>query len=202
MIKTRAGFETVTALMHAEHRKSAEFHRFHTADATMAISQGHYLFVNGVERDPATVQVGELLTTSCCGEQPIEKIEKTVEGGKFHLTTDSTTYYADGVLTSTYVANVPLNVWKVAGGLYPRIRYSLGMPITPEGAEGTVLSIFWLLDMYEAMGVPHWFRGLLWPLTMSATLFAELLNTAVVQLPMTTPLLVIVAAATLRRARK
>ena len=98
----------------------------------MAISQGHYLFVNGVERDPATVKVGETLTTSCCGEQPITKIEHTVEQGKFHITTPSNNYYADGVLSSTYVDLVPLNVWNVAGGLYPMLRYKLGVPITPE----------------------------------------------------------------------
>ena len=200
MIKTRAGFETVTALMHAEHGKPAQFHRFHTASASMAISQGHYLYVDGVPRDPASVKLGEMLTTSCCGEQPIERIEHTIEEGKFHLNTDSATYYADGVLASTYVAYVPLNVWKVAGALYPRIRYSLGVPITPEGAEGAVLSIFWLVDVYEAVGMPHWARGLLWPITMSSTLFAELLNTAVVQLPMTTVALALAAAAT--RARK
>mmetsp|Transcript_2333 Transcript_2333/g.4804 ORF Transcript_2333/g.4804 Transcript_2333/m.4804 type:complete len:856 (-) Transcript_2333:259-2826(-) len=201
-VRTAAGFEAVTALMHAEHGKTADFFRFHTADASMAITQGHYIFVNGVERDPATVKVGELLTTACCGEQPIERIEHTIEEGMFHLTTDSTTYYADGVLSSTYVAFVPLNVWKVAGGLYPRVRYAVGVPITPEG-QG-VLSIFWLLHLYEAIRLPMFFRGLLWPITMASTLFAELVNTVVVQLPATTTAALTLAATggALRASRK
>ena len=201
-IRTQAGLETVTALMHAEHGKPGEFFRFHTANASMAISKGHYLFVNSVEREPASVQAGEMLTTSCCGPQPIERIEKTVEAGKFHLTTDSATYYADGVLASTYVAYVPLNVWRVAGGLYPRIRYILGVPITPEGTEGSILSIFWLVDVFESTGLPHWIVGLLWPITMSSTLFAELLNTAATQLPATLTALALVTALALRAAHK
>jgi len=196
LIRTEAGVEPVTAFMHAEHGKTADFFRFNTANATMAITQGHYLFVNGVERDPASVKVGELLKTRCCGEQPIERIEHTAEEGLFHITTDSTTYYADGVLSSTYVAYVPLNVWKVAGGLYPRVRYTIGLPITPEG-EG-VLSIFWLLDVYEAVGMPSFLRGLLWPLTMASTLFAELLNTAVTQLPASTTAVALMSAFSLR----
>jgi len=146
-----------------------------------------------------TVEVGELLTTRCCGDQPIERIEHTSEEGLFHITTDSTTYFADGVLSSTYVAYVPLNVWKVAGGLYPRVRYTLGVPITPEG-EG-VLSIFWMLHLYEAIAMPHLLRGLLWPLTMASTLFAELLNTAVTQLPATTTALTLCAASALRATK-
>ena len=201
-IRTQAGFEPVTALMHAEHGKPANFFRFHTANASMAISQGHYLYVDGVEREPASVQVGEMLTTSCCGEQAVEKIEKTTEEGKFHLTTDSTSYYANGVLASTYVAYVPLNVWKMAGGIYPRIRYSLGVPITPEGAEGSMLSIFWLVDIYDAIGLAESARSVLWPATMCSTLFAELANTAAVQLPASLASGVLLAAATLRASQK
>jgi len=199
VIRTAVGLETITSFMHAEHGKQAEYFRFHTADASMAITKGHYLFVNGVERDPATVKEGEMLTTSCCGEQPIERIEHTSEEGMFHINTDSMTYFANGVLSSTYVAFVPLNVWKVAGALYPRIRYTIGVPITPEG-QG-VLSIFWLLNIYEAVGLPHLVRGILWPVTMTSTLFAEVVNTAVVQLPATTTVLTLVAAGTMR-ARK
>jgi len=198
MIRTQSGFEPVTALMHSEHGKRAEFFRFHTANTTMAITQGHYLFVGGIEREPASVMVGETLTTRCCGEQPIERIERTIEEGMFHLTTDSTTYYADGVLSSTYVAFVPLNVWKAAGGIYPRLRYMLGVPITPEGHTGSVLSIFWMLRLYEATHTPVFLRGLLWPVTMASTLFAELVNTAIIQLPATTTALALMAAGSLR----
>jgi len=141
-----------------------------------------------------------VLTTRCCGEQPIERIEHTAEEGLFHITTDSTTYYADGVLSSTYVAYVPLNVWKVAGALYPRVRYTLGVPITPEG-EG-LLSIFWLLDVYEAIGMPSFLRGLLWPLTMTSTLAAELVNTAVTQLPASSTALALLGALSVRMAHK
>jgi len=95
---------------------------------------------------------------------------------------------------------VPLNVWKVAGGLYPRVRYTLGVPITPEG-EG-MLSIFWLLDVYEAVGMPSFLRGLLWPLTMTSTLAAELVNTAVTQLPASSTALALLGALSVRMAHK
>jgi len=201
VIRTEAGYEPITALMHAEHGKRTNFFRFHTKDASMAITQGHYIFVNGVERDPATVKEGEMLTTRCCGEQPIERIERTTEEGSFHITTSSTTYYADGVLSSTYVAMVPLNVWKVAGGIYPYVRYMLGVPLTPEGAGGP-LSIFWLLNAYEAMGLPMLARGVLWPVTMISTLFAELVNTAVVQCPVSGTTALALLSAFAMRMRK
>jgi len=200
LIQTAAGVEPVTALMHAEPAKKSPFFRFHTADASMAITDGHWLFVNGVERDPSTVKVGELLTTLCCGEQPVTEIEATVEQGLFHITTPSNSYYADGVLSSTYVDFVPLHVWKVAGGLYPQLRYLMGLPITPEG-EGP-LSIFWPLYVYQALGLPQAVIDALWPLTMTATLVAELVNTAAVQLPISIGVLAVGAAASLRVSRK
>jgi len=200
LVKTASGVEPVTALMHAEPDVTMSFFRFHTKDASMAISKGHWLFVNGIEREPSTVTVGELLTTSCCGAQPITKIEQTVEQGKFHITTPSNNYYADGVLSSTYVSYVPLNVWKVAGGLYPMLRYKLGVPITPEG-QGP-LSIFWLLYVYQALSLPKLVVDALWPLTMSATLFAELLNTAAVQLPLSVSVLALGAVVSRRLTRK
>ena len=51
-----------------------------------------------------------------------------------------------------------------------------GGPLAPEG-EGPA-SIFWMLHVYQALGVPAPLVSALWPLTMTATLAAELVNTA------------------------
>ena len=201
LIKTAHGVEPITAVMHAEPAKVMSYFRFHTAvGASVAISEGHFLFVDGVERNPSTIKVGEKLHTKCCGEQPIIKVDSTVEMGRFHITTPSNSYYAGGVLASTYVNFVPQNVWKVAGGLYPQLRHAIGVPITPEG-QGP-LSIFWPVYAYQLLGLPQPLVDALWPLTMTATLFAELTNTAFVQLPVSAAVLVLGAAASLRASRK
>ena len=85
-------------------------------------------------------------------------------------------YYANGVLASTYIAHVPLGAWKLFADRYASARYALGVPLTPEG-EGPA-SIFWILYVYKALGVPAPLATALWPLTMTATLAAELVNTA------------------------
>lgn len=200
LIQTAAGVEPVTAFLHAEPGRSETFFRFHTANASMAITNGHWLFVNGVERDPSTVKVGELLTTLCCGEQPVTEIEMRREQGLFHITTPSNSYYADGVLSSTYVDYVPQTVWRVFAGHYPHLRYLMGLPVTPEG-HGP-LSIFWTAQLFHALHLPQLAVDALWPFTAVAAFVAELVNTAVVQLPISMGVLAVGAAASLRRVRK
>ena len=97
-------------------------------------------------------------------------------------------YYVDGVDASTYIAHVPLGVWKVFADGYASLRYKLGAPIAPEG-EG-ILSITWPLAVYAKLGVPSEAVASLWPLTTAAAVLTELANTMIVTPAMASLLLV------------
>ena len=82
------------------------------ANHKVAISDKHFLFVDGVEADPATVKLGQSLATPD-GPSPIVAIAKETHAGAYHLVTPSGAYYVDGVAASTYVAYIPHAAWKV-----------------------------------------------------------------------------------------
>ena len=82
------------------------YHKFTTkSGATVAISDDHWLFVNGAEADPATVKPGDLLTTFKREHDPVVRVETTTERGAYHILVASGAYYVDGVAASTYVAH-------------------------------------------------------------------------------------------------
>ena len=63
-IRTPSGCEPITGLFHADAEAVGTYHKFTTkGGASVAISDDHWLFVNGAEADPATVKPGDLLTT-------------------------------------------------------------------------------------------------------------------------------------------
>jgi hypothetical protein len=173
------GYEPVTGFMHAETDRSMKYYRFYTRSASVAISDTHWLFVNGRETDPATVVVGDALQIAVkSGRFTIERVERIareVMRGAFHVQVASGAYYADGILCSTYIAHVPLAAWKLFADTYAWARYKVGVPLTPEG-QGP-MSIFWPLHAYEALGLPTSTARTVWPVTMTATLFAEVFNT-------------------------
>ena len=103
-------------------------------------------------------------------------VAKATEQGAYHIMVASGTYYVDGVLASTYIAHVPLGVWKVFADGYASLRYKMGMPIAPEG-QG-FLSITWPLAVYDKLGLSsETALTTLWPLTTAAAVLTELANT-------------------------
>ena len=142
------------------------------AKRSIAISDKHFLLVDGVEADPATVTLGQMLSTTD-GPQAITAIAKETHVGAYHLITPSGAYYVDGVAASTYVAYIPHAAWKVFGDGYITLRYKLGLPIVPEGEAPVTL--FWLLDALKAAGVPDAIQSsLFWPLIAGSVVATEL----------------------------
>ena len=114
LIRTPSGCEPITGLFHADAEAVGTYHKFTTkGGATVAISDDHWLFVNGAEADPATVKPGDLLTTIEGTQDAVVRVETTTERGAYHILVASGAYYVDGVAASTYIAHVPLGVWKV-----------------------------------------------------------------------------------------
>ena len=175
-IRTPSGCEPITGFFHADADADAVYHKLTTASgASIAISDDHYLFVNGVEADPATVQLGDRLTAAGGAQEAVVRIERVAERGAYHILVASGAYYVDGLLASTYVAHVPLGVWKVFADGYASLRYELGLPITAEGAG--LFSITWPLAVYDKLGVPpEAATAFLWPLTTAAAALTELVN--------------------------
>lgn len=172
-IRTPSGVEPVVGFLHADKAAFMTYHVFTTeANLTIAISDKHYLFVDGVKADPATVVLGQTLTTAN-GPQKITAIAQEMHAGAFHLVTPSGAYYVDGVAASTYVSYIPHAAWKVFGDGYITLRYKLGLPIVPEGAAPVTL--FWLLDALQALGVPEPVQSsLFWPLIAGSVVLTEL----------------------------
>ena len=197
-IRTPSGCEPITGLFHADADAMGTYYKFTTkGGATVAISDEHWLFVNGAEADPATVKPGDLLTTIEGTQDAVVRVETTTEQGAYHILVASGAYYVDGVAASTYIAHVPLGVWKVFADGYASLRYKMGAPIAPEG-EG-YFSITWPLAVYDKLGVPSEAVASLWPLTTAAAVLTELANTVAVA---SAPLSALVLAAVLaRRAR-
>ena len=179
-IRTPSGCEPITGLFHADAEAIGAYHKLTTrGGATVSISDEHWLFVNGVEADPATVKLGDLLTTASGRQEAVTRIERSVaERGAFHIMVASGAYYVDGVAASTYIAHVPLGVWKVFADGYASLRYKMGAPIAPEG-DG-YLSMTWPLAVYASLGVrSEASLRALWPLTTAAAVLTELANTLI-----------------------
>jgi len=172
-IRTPSGFEPVVGFLNADANAETTYHVFTTeADLAIAISAKHFLFVDGVEVDPATVKPGQTLTTKH-GPQVIRSATKETHVGAYHLITPSGAYFVDGIAASTYVAYVPKPVWDIFGNGYASLRYKLGLPIVPEG--GAPVSLFWLLDALTAVGVPGAVqKSVFWPLIVVTTAATEL----------------------------
>ena len=185
-----SGCEPITGFFHADADAVGAYHKFTTkGGATVAISDDHWLFVNGVEADPATVKLGDRLTAASGAQEAVVRIERVAERGAYHILVASGAYYVDGVAASTYIAHVPLGVWKVFADGYASLRYRMGVPIAPEGHG--YLSITWPLAVYGKLGVPtETALHALWPLTTAAAVLTELANTMIVTPAMASSLLV------------
>merc|ERR1719473_2321359 len=116
------------------------------------------------------------MLTTPLGDQPVLTIERKRMAGIFHISTPSGTYYADDILTSTYVGIVPRAVYQF-GDSYMELRFRMGIPLVPEGKG--VISIQWVPSLIAALGVPldspvhHFVTG---PLAMMAFVLVELVN--------------------------
>lgn len=97
-----------------------------------------------------------------------------MEVGAFHPLVAGGAYYADGVLVSDYNDHVPLWVWRVVHA-YAHARYSLGVPVIPEG-DGLFRNPFWAFDMLDAAGISSETQAWFFPLLLPTALFTELLN--------------------------
>ena len=79
-IRTPSGCEPITGLFHADAEAFGTYHKFTTkGGASVAISDDHWLFVNGAEADPATVKPGDLLTTASGEQEAVVRVETTTE---------------------------------------------------------------------------------------------------------------------------
>jgi len=175
-IRTPSGYEPVVGFLHAEKGATSDFFVFETASSSMAISEKHWLFVDGVEADPATARVGQVLDT-VHGPQPILAIRKESHLGAYHLITPSGAYFVDGIAASTYPAYIPHAAWKLVGDAYVTMRYRLGMPVVPEGEAPVTL--FWMLDALRAVGVSDALASAaFWPLIAATVIGTELASAA------------------------
>lgn len=185
-IRTPSGVEPVVGFLHADKAATMDYHVFTTAAGReIAISDKHFLFVDGVETDPATVEIGQTLTT-VDGPQAIASIAKETHVGAYHLIVPSGAYYVDGVAASTYVSYIPHAAWKVFGDGYITARYQLGLPIVPEG--DAPVTLFWLLDALKAVGVPDAVQSsLFWPLIAGSVVVTELASAVGMQVAKAMP---------------
>ena len=179
-VRTPSGFEPVVGFLHAEKDATASFFVFETAETTMAISEKHWLFVDGVETDPARATVGQAVDTPH-GPAPITAIKKERFVGAYHPITPSGAYYVDGVAASTYPAYIPHAAWKLVGDAYVTLRFRLGLPVVPEGEAPVTL--FWLLDALRAAGVSDGAASTFaWPLIAASVIATEIASALLVAL--------------------
>lgn len=173
LIRTPSGFEPVVGFLHADPNMRVSYHVFRTDQATMRISDRHFLFVDGVETDPAEVTIGQTLFTSSSGPQVIRAVGKETRLGAYHIVVPSGSYYVDGALASTFVSYIPHFAWKIFGDGYITLRFKLGLPITPDGQ--TPVTLFWLLDLMRFLRIPYAVQSaLLWPLIAGSVMVTEL----------------------------
>jgi hypothetical protein len=177
-IRTPSGFEPVVGFLHAEKHAPTPYYKFTTeANLTVAIADAHYLFVDGVEADPASVKLGQTLSTPT-GPQAVTAITKETHLGAFHPITPSGAYYADGLAASTYVSYIPHSAWKVFGDGYITLRYKLGLPVMPEGAHH--ITLFWFLDLLRGIGLSDDVAArYAWPLIAGSVATTEIVSSAV-----------------------
>ena len=168
-IRTPSGCEPITGLFHAD-AEATVYHRFTKGGASVAISDHHWLFVNGAEADPATVKLATSTTAS--GEQEaVVRVETAVEQGAFHILVASGAYYVDGVTASTYIAHVPLGVWKIfADG------YASATTRAFRSFPGRATSRSRGRSLCMRSSVPAEVVGALWPITTAAAVITELGN--------------------------
>jgi hypothetical protein len=176
-IRTPSGCEPVTGFFHSQPDVFREYYRLSTADASMSISEMHWLPINGAEASPATVKPGDLLSTPN-GPQTVTNVETRTERGAYHILVASGSYYVDGIAASTYLAYVPHGLWKTFADGYSSLRYRLGVPLTPEGKGH--YSFTWPLAVYEKLGMPAGVVSALSPFTTMLVVLTEVVNSLVV----------------------
>jgi len=176
-IRTAVGFEPVVGFLNADAAVRMSYYIFRTDHATLAVPSHHWIFADGVEVDPASVVVGQRVT-SPHGPSPILSIGTQVHVGAYHLVTPSGTYFVDDALASTYVAYLPKFAWQL-GTRYITLRYQLGLPIVAQGQQGTHLSHFWLREWLEALSVPRERQATFWwPAMVVTAMLTEMVNAA------------------------
>lgn len=173
-VKTPGGFEPVVGFTHQSSSPSAAYIKLTTLSTEVKISAGHYIVADGAEIDPATIKVGDVVTT-VHGPQPVLNVTEGFDVGAYHLMTPSGLYYTDGVLCTTYIAEVPRPVWTVLE-TYAYLRYLVGVPVAPDSSDGTI-ALDALYHVYHGK-VPETVETLLTPVLVLSGLLIELYNLA------------------------
>ena len=175
-IRTASGFEPVIGFTHQDASVAGDYLVLTTRSTTVKISPAHHLFVNGVEADPATVNVSDVLSTTH-GPEPVLTISESTEYGAYHLLTPSGTYFVDNVVSTSYMGDVPRPVWSLLEK-YAHLRYLLGVPVAPNTAEDGTFPLDALYQVYHGK-VPAAVESLLLPAFVLSGLVIELYNLVV-----------------------
>ena len=103
---TPTGCEPITGFFHADADAVGTYYKLTTTSGvTIGISQNHWLFVNDVLADPATVHVGDHLKTLNSARDAVVRVETTEERGAYHILVPSGAYCVDSVAASTFIAH-------------------------------------------------------------------------------------------------
>ena len=151
-IRTPNGYEPVIGRLHAEKEGRQPYFVIYAdgMKVPMAIADQHWMYLNGIEADPATAKVGDTVSTPD-GPRKIRSIKYRRELGAYHIVVPSSMYYVDGMLASTYFAgfNMTKQIWGYVE-LSTKIRYNIGIPILPQGE--CPVSYTWLPVAIRALG--------------------------------------------------
>jgi len=173
MVKTPSGFEPIVGFLHAESVMS-EYYHFATTNATLRISELHWLYANTVLTDPAKVSIGDTLTTSW-GEEQVVSIVKRRALGAYHFIVPSGAYYVDDVLASTYDAHTPQWMWFQVVQRYVTLRYSVGLPVLPSGSD-QFLDPLWAYNALDSCGMPSEAAAFASVVLVPLTIASEIVN--------------------------
>ena len=96
-VQTPNGYQPVIGRFHADAEVAMPYHVFWAEgmDVPMGISDDHWLYIDGIESDPATAKVGQTVSTPN-GPRRITKIEYYRQRGAYHIIVPGGMYYVDG----------------------------------------------------------------------------------------------------------
>lgn len=174
LIRTPVGYEPIVGFLHAEIDTQGSYFRFHTSNGSIAISPLHWLWVNGVEQDPAFVLVGDNLST-VNGAALVTRISHVSEPGAFHPVVESGSYYVDGLLASDYNAHVPMLAWNIVREYFV-LRYHMGAPLIPDGVGAIPYQPVWGRMAKAAIGTPLAVQCIVYPVVILGMVLTELTN--------------------------
>ena len=96
-VQTPNGYQPVIGRFHADAEVAMPYHVLWAEgmDVPMGISDDHWLYIDGIESDPATAKVGQTVSTPN-GPRRITKIEYYRQRGAYHIIVPGGMYYVDG----------------------------------------------------------------------------------------------------------